>query len=101
MTIYVGNLSHQATEQDLNQLFSEFGTVNSINMPKDRVTGQLRGFAFVEMSESEAATKAISKLNETDFMQRVITVNEARPKTNSGRGGGDSYRPKKDFNSIY
>lgn len=91
MTIYVGNLSYQAGEQELNQLFSEFGEVTSVKIVKDPESGRSRGFAFVEMADEESADRAIEDLHETDFLQRTIIVNKARPKSNdrpSGGGGG-------------
>jgi RNA recognition motif-containing protein len=87
MTIYVGNLSHKASEQDVTELFAQYGEVKSAKIIQDNYTGQSRGFAFVEMDDA-AAQEAMSALNETEFMTRTIIVNEAKPKT-SGGGGGD------------
>lgn len=101
MNIYVGNLSRQASEQDLRTLFSEFGEITAINIPKDKITGQIRGFAFVEMAVQEEAANAIKSLNETEFMQRVITVNEARPKPASSDRSKSSYPRNRGFNSSY
>ena len=87
-SIYVGNLSHGATEDDLIQAFGRFGTVAKVNIVKDRETGRPRGFAFVEMTDGRAAASAIKELNLTEIDGRSITVNEARPKTDRpGRGG--------------
>ena len=83
--IYVGNLSFDTTEDDLRQLFTEHGAVESIKLITDRQTGQSRGFGFVEM-ELAAADTAISALNGTTLGDRSLTVNEARPR----RDGGDS-----------
>ncbi|KAB2918181.1 RNA-binding protein [Oscillatoria amoena NRMC-F 0135] len=91
MTIYVGNLSYQAGEQELAQLFSDYGEVTSVKIVKDIQSGRPRGFAFVEMATEESADRAIEDLNETEFLSRKLVVNKARPKTNdrpSGGGGG-------------
>jgi len=85
--IYVGNLSYQATQDDLHAAFSRFGNVERVHIVTDRDTGQPRGFAFVEMTEANQAQNAISQLNGAELHGRVLNVNEARPKT-SNRGGG-------------
>ena len=85
--LYVGNLSFQTTEGDLETLFAQAGDVESVRIITDRDTGRSRGFGFVEMSE-ENAEKAISQFNGTDLDGRALTVNEARPQTNRGGGGG-------------
>jgi cold-inducible RNA-binding protein len=89
-SIYVGNLSHGASEDDLRNAFSEFGTVANVTIIKDRETGRPRGFAFVEMSDSAAAATAIEQLNLKQIDGRAVTVNEARPKADRPprRGGG-------------
>ena len=87
--LYVGNLPFSATEEELENLFSQSGAVTAANIVTDRDTGRSRGFAFVEMESSEAASAAIEALNGTDFNGRSLTVNEAKPKENRGpRGGG-------------
>ena len=86
--IYVGNLSFDATEDDIEQTFAEFGEVSSVNIIKDRETGRSRGFAFVEMSDGEQAKEAIEKVNLTEIAGRSVTVNEARPKSDRPRRGG-------------
>lgn len=91
MNIYVGNLSHQANEQHLEELFSDFGKVSTIKVIKDNYTGQSRGFAFVEMDERDDAIQAMQGLNETEFMGRTIVVNEAKPKTFSNNRNRDSF----------
>jgi RNA recognition motif-containing protein len=91
-SIYVGNLAHQAGEDDLKQAFSEFGAVSSVSIIKDRETGRSRGFAFVEMPDSNEATEAIKQLNLKEICGRSVTVNEARPKTDRPRGGGGGGR---------
>ena len=98
-SIYVGNLAHEATEDELNQVFGEFGAVASVSIIKDRETGRPRGFAFVEMPDSNEATEAIKQLNLREISGRPITVNEARPKSDrprrgGGGGGGGRYRPR-------
>ncbi len=91
-SIYVGNLAHQATEDELREAFGEFGTVSVVNIIKDRETGRSRGFAFVEMPDSNEATEAIKNLNLREISGRSITVNEARPKTDRPRRGGGRSR---------
>ncbi len=86
--IYVGNLSYEATEEEVRQLFAEFGDVDSVNLITDRETGRLRGFGFVEMADAAAAKAAIDGLNGKEIGGRALTVNEARPKTSRGGGGG-------------
>jgi RNA recognition motif-containing protein len=80
MTIYVGNLSYQATEEDLNSVFAEYGTVKRVVLPTDRETGRARGFAFVEMAEEAHEEKAISDLDGAEWMGRQLKVNKARPR---------------------
>lgn len=90
--IYVGNLSYNATEDDLREAFSRFGDVSSVSVIKDRDTGRARGFAFVEMSDANQAAEAIENLNNTEIAGRNITVNEARPREDRGGGGGGGRR---------
>jgi RNA recognition motif-containing protein len=87
--IYVGNLSYQTTENDINNLFGQIGEVESANIITDRDTGRSKGFGFVEMG-NEDADKAIAQLNGSELNGRAITVNEARPREDRGgnRGGG-------------
>ncbi len=87
MNIYVGNLSFDATENDLRQAFGEFGEVASANIIMDRETGRSRGFAFVEMPNDNEARAAIEGLNLKPIAGRNVSVNEARPRR-EGRGGG-------------
>jgi RNA recognition motif-containing protein len=91
MTIYVGNLSYQATEDDLKEVFSDYGTVKRVVLPADRETGRMRGFAFVEMSEDAQEDAAITELDGADWMGRQLKVNKAKPKEDN-RGGGGGYR---------
>jgi RNA recognition motif-containing protein len=86
--LYVGNLSFNTTTQDLEDMFGEFGTVQSANIIEDRETGRSRGFAFVEMSSNEEAQNAISALNGKEVDGRSLTVNEAKPREEGGGGRG-------------
>jgi RNA recognition motif-containing protein len=89
MKLYVGNLSFQTSSEDLQQLFSQAGTVESASVVEDRDTGRSRGFGFVEMASKEDGEKAIQQFNGTDLNGRNLTVNEARPREDRGnRGGG-------------
>ena len=88
MNIYVGNLSHDATEGDVREAFEAYGQVAAVNLITDKLTGRPRGFGFVEMPTQAEAQAAIAGLNETDLKGRTLTVNEARPRTEGGRGGG-------------
>ena len=90
--LYVGNLPYQTTESDLQTLFESVGPVASINIVRDRATGQARGFAFVEMSDAEGAQRAISELDKHEYGGRNLTVNEAKPMTPRGNGGGGGGR---------
>ena len=90
--LYVGNLPYEATEADLQTLFEASGQVASVNIVRDRATGQARGFAFVEMSDTEGARKAINELDKHQYGGRSLTVNEAKPMQprsgGFGNGGG-------------
>jgi RNA recognition motif-containing protein len=86
--IYVGNLSFDATEEQVRQLFEAYGAVDKVSMVTDRDTGQPRGFGFVEMADDDAAAKAIEALNGTNLGGRNLNINEARPKADRPRGGG-------------
>src|ERR687894_2184866 len=89
MKLYVGNLSFQTTNEELQQLFEQAGTVESVNVIEDRETGRSRGFGFVEMASAEEGAKAIEQFNGKEFNGRNLTVNEARPREDrGGRGGG-------------
>jgi cold-inducible RNA-binding protein len=88
--LYVGNLAFQTTSEDLQQLFTQAGTVESANVVEDRDTGRSRGFAFVEMSTKEEATSAIEQFNGKEVGGRALKVNEAKPRENRG-GGGRSF----------
>ena len=87
--LYVGNFPYETSESDLQTLFESSGAVASINLIRDRATGQARGFAFVEMSDAEGARKAIAELDQHQYGGRSLTVNEAKPmQPRSGFGGG-------------
>ncbi|MBI4582168.1 MAG: RNA-binding protein [Planctomycetes bacterium] len=86
--IYVGNLPFQTTEDDLREMFGAHGTVDRVNIIMDKMTGRSRGFGFVEMPDDAAAQAAITALNGKDLGGRALTVNEARPKTETRSGGG-------------
>ncbi|GAB4190909.1 MAG: RNA-binding protein [Coleofasciculaceae cyanobacterium] len=88
MTIYVGNLSYKATEDDLRTVFADYGTVKRVVLPTDRETGRMRGFAFVEMTEDAQEDSAISELDGAEWMGRQLRVNKARPKEENNRNGG-------------
>ena len=86
--LYVGNLPFNTDETQLQDLFAQAGTVDTVSVVRDRETGRARGFAFVEMASDEDAQQAINKLNSYELEGRALTVNEARPKVSSGGGGG-------------
>ncbi|WLQ12699.1 RNA-binding protein [Hahella aquimaris] len=88
MNIYVGNLSYQVTEDDLREVFAAYGDISSVNIIRDRDTGQSKGFGFVEMSDHGQAEEAIQKLNESNLKGRNMKVNEARPREE---------KPKRNF----
>jgi len=92
MNIYVGNLSFDASETDIEDAFGEFGAIKSINIIKDRETGRSRGFGFVEMDDRQAGLNAIETLDQQEIAGRSVTVNEARPRENRGGGGGGGQR---------
>src|ERR1700730_9047706 len=93
--IFVGNLSFGATESAVRSLFEAYGTVDRVSIVTDRDTGQARGFGFVEMSVNAEADRAINELNGRDLDGRALNVNEARPKTERGSGGGGGQRRDK------
>jgi RNA recognition motif-containing protein len=95
--LFVGNLSFNTTENDLQEAFAAHGTVVEVNLMMDRVSGRSRGFAFVTMSTPEEAEKAIQALNGATVGERQLTVNIARPKEERPRGGGGDRGPRRDF----
>ena len=82
MTIYIGNLSFQATEDDIREIFTEYGTVKRVSLPTDRETGRKRGFAFVEMDTETEEDAAIEDLDGAEWMGREIRLNKAKPREN-------------------
>ena len=88
MNIYVGNLSSDTTEDQLREAFAGFGEVSTINIIKDKYSGEPRGFGFIEMPTKEEAMAAITGLNEHELNGRALNVNEAKPRAQSGGGGG-------------
>lgn len=106
MKLFIGNLSWNATEEDLRELFESVGEVESIRIIVDPQTGRSKGFAFVQMKDREAAMEAIRQLNDKPFQNRPLRVSEAKepgprpPRTGGhpGAGGGDRGRPNRSFN---
>lgn len=93
MNLFVGNLPYRATDQDLRDVFAEYGEVISARVIMDRETGRSRGFGFVEMSSSEEGAQAVEAINGSDWDGRELRVNEARPREpRGGGGGGGGYR---------
>jgi len=88
MNIYIGNLSHEVTEEDLRQAFEGFGQVETVKIIKDRYSGESRGFGFVEMPAKGEAESAINDLNGKDLKGQALNVSEARPRAQDRRGGG-------------
>ena len=88
MNIYVGNLSYEATQDDLRAAFEAHGEVSSVSIIMDKMTGRSRGFGFVEMPDAGAGKAAVAALNLQEVRGRAMTVNEAKPKTEGGGGGG-------------
>jgi RNA recognition motif-containing protein len=80
MSIYVGNLSYEVEQEDLNEVFAEYGTVKRVHVPTDRETGRKRGFAFIEMESETDEDKAIQALDGAEWMARTLKVNKARPR---------------------
>ncbi len=93
MSIYVGNLSYEVTQEDLTEVFAEYGTVKRVQLPTDRETGRPRGFGFVEMDTEAEETKAIEELDGAEWMGRSIKVNKARPREDRrSQGRGSTHR---------
>lgn len=96
MSIYVGNLSYEVTEDDLKSVFDEYGSVKRVQVPMDRETGRMRGFAFVEMGSEEEEAAAIEALDGAEWMGRDLKVNKAKPRedrrSSYGGGGGGGRR---------
>jgi RNA recognition motif-containing protein len=89
--LYVGNLPHRTTEEELRTFFQPHGNVEKVSIVTDRDTGRSRGFAFVEMTDAGEAEKAIAALNGTELGGRTLTINEAKPKTDRPRSGGGRF----------
>ena len=92
MSIYVGNLSYEVTQDALTQVFAEYGAVKRVQLPTDRETGRLRGFGFVEMGTEAEETAAIEALDGAEWMGRDLKVNKAKPKEDRGSSGGGGGR---------
>ncbi|MCA1993780.1 MAG: RNA-binding protein [Coleofasciculus sp. S288] len=88
MSIYVGNLSYEVTQEDLTEVFAEYGSVKRVQLPTDRETGRLRGFGFVEMGTEAEETAAIDALDGAEWMGRDLKVNKAKPRESRGSSGG-------------
>lgn len=107
MSIYVGNLSYEVTEADLTSVFAEYGSVKRIQVPTDRETGRMRGFAFVEMGTDAEETAAIDALDGAEWMGRDLKVNKARPREDRGGsgsfggGGGQRRNNNNNFSRRY
>ena len=104
MSIYVGNLSYEVSSEDLSSVFAEYGTVSRVQVPTDRETGRMRGFAFVEMASETEEAAAIAALDGAEWMGRDLKVNKAKPRENnnnkrsSGGGGwGDNNRSSRRY----
>ena len=91
MSIYVGNLSFEATEEDVTAVFSEYGSVKRVQLLTDRDTGRKRGFGFIEMESDAEEEKAIADLDGAEWLGRSLKVNKAKPRENRGGGGGRRY----------
>lgn len=94
--LYVGNLPYETTESDLQALFESTGQVSTVNVIRDRATGQARGFAFVEMSDAEGARRAIAELDRHEIGGRSLTVNEAKPMASRSAGDGGGGRQRRE-----
>ncbi|HEY9807200.1 MAG TPA: RNA-binding protein [Candidatus Obscuribacterales bacterium] len=92
MSIYIGNLSYEVTQEDVSDIFSEYGTVKRVQLPVDRETGRMRGFGFVEMSTEAEETAAIEALDGAEWMGRDLKVNKAKPREERSPGGGGGNR---------
>lgn len=90
MSIYVGNLSYEVTEEDMTAVFAEYGSVKRVQLPVDRETGRMRGFGFVEMGTDAEEQAAIDALDGAEWMGRDLKVNKAKPRENNNKGGSYS-----------
>jgi RNA recognition motif-containing protein len=101
MSIYVGNLSYEVTQENLNEVFAEYGSVKRVQLPTDRETGRLRGFGFVEMGTDAEETAAIEALDGAEWMGRDLKVNKAKPREDRGSSGGGGGRGNNSFSRRY
>ena len=103
MSIYVGNLSYEVTQEDLSTVFSEYGAVKRVQLPTDRETGRMRGFGFVEMETDAQESAAIEALDGAEWMGRDLRVNKAKPREDNGgsRGGGNRGGGRSSFSERY
>lgn len=101
MSIYVGNLSYEVTESDLNTVFTEFGSVKRVQLPLDRETGRVRGFAFIEMNTDAEETTAIEALDGAEWMGRDMKVNKAKPREERGGSSSGGGRRNSSFSRGY
>jgi RNA recognition motif-containing protein len=101
MSIYVGNLSYDVTQEDLNGVFAEYGSVTRVQLPTDRETGRPRGFGFVEMGTEAEEAAAIEALDGAEWMGRDLKVNKARPREDRRSGGGGGGGRRNNFSSRY
>lgn len=88
MSIYIGNLSYEVTQDDLQNVFAEYGSVKRVQIPTDRETGRMRGFGFVEMGTDDEEAAAIEALDGAEWMGRALKVNKAKPREERGSSGG-------------
>jgi RNA recognition motif-containing protein len=91
MSIYVGNLSYDVTQENLTEVFQEYGTVSRVSLPTDRETGRPRGFAFVDMETEEQEAAAIESLDGAEWMGRDLKVNKAKPREQNRPSGGSRW----------
>ncbi len=96
MSVYIGNLSYDVTEDDLKSVFAEYGTVRRVQIPTDRETGRPRGFAFVEMDNDAEEEAAIEQLDGAEWMGRDLKVNKAKPRENNNRGSSGGRGGRRD-----
>ena len=101
MSIYVGNLSFQVTQDDLSSVFAEYGTVKRIQLPTDRESGRPSGFGFVEMETEAEETAAIDALDGAEWMGRALKVNKAKPREEKSRGGGNWGNNDRGYSKRY
>lgn len=97
MSIYIGNLSYDVTEEDLSSVFAEYGTVKRVYLPMDRESGRMRGFGFVEMSTDAEEDEAIETLDGAQWMGREMKVNKAKPRESRGGREGGNRRGGRNF----